>query len=384
MKKKLVAAAAVALFASPAFAVKVGGVNIEGWVLFEAWTDQHQFREGQTDLPGSEPNVFTLHNVNFTGEGKLDDGLSYDWKVGTRNRNGNFGGTGSTGWREAYVGLNGGFGSVKFGRFLTKTWEVADWPYGSPFWLAEATAETGAADWVTTRAIRYTLPDLVDGLTLEGTYDVGQTSGSAKARLFEGFARYTTGPLAFDFTYQKKSDSPTALGVGEYGSDGNPAPTAGVNQSAYFVGARYNVGNGLDATLGYKHNEWHNDAGNVLGGFSWNPGRPATPGSTVSNARTLVGLTYRWDKWRLSGAVEKVSEGKDSTAGGLDDGATIVGIQFARTLSQAGAQAYIGLRHTKFDGTNIPVDSFTWQVQNTWSGPTKSNTRLGIGAWVPF
>jgi Gram-negative porin len=379
-KKQLLALAVVAALAPSAHAAKVGGVNIDGWVLFEAWTDQHNYRTGQTG-PSSEPNVFTLHNINFSNEGKLDDGLTYEWKVANRNRNGNFGGSGATGWREAYLGFNGGFGSVKFGRMLTKAWEIPDYPYGSPFWLAEAMAETGAADWVTTRAIRYTLPDLVDGLTLEGTYDVGQSSANASARLYEVFARYTVGALALDAVVQKKSDSPITLGVGEYGSDGNPSPSAGQNQQVTFLGARYNFGGGLDATLAYKKNEWHNDAGNA--GF---PGffHGATPGKDVSNSRIMAGLTYRWDKWRVSGAYQKVTEGKDSTAGGLNDGAQIIGVQVARQLAQNGAQAYIGLRHTTFDGTNLPIDAYPWQMQNAGSGATSANTRIGIGTWVPF
>lgn len=382
MKRHLIAAAAALAMTGPALAVQVGGVNINGWVLLETWNDSHNFRSGQTALPSSEPSVFTLHNISFSSEGSLDDGLGYEWKLTTRNRNGNFGESGATGWREAYLGLNGNFGAVKAGRFLTKGWEVLDWPYASPFWLAEAYAETGAADWVTTRAIRYTAPDFIDGLTLEATYDVGLTSADAKARMFEGFARYTTGPLALDFVYQKKFDAPTTLGVGEFGSDGNPAPTAGANQSMTFLGARYNLGSGWDVTLGYKRNQWNNSNGLDLA--SWNPGRPATPGTKVTNERLLAGVTYRWDKWRLSTAIQKVQEGKDNVAGGLDDGATILGIQLARQLSNTGAQVYLGLRHTKFDGSNIPVDAYTWQVQNTWSGATKSNTRIGVGVWVPF
>ncbi len=381
--KRVLAAAALAVLAAPAFAAKVGGVDISGYVLFETWVDKHQFRDGNAPGPGSEPAVFTLHNINFSGEGALDGGLRYNWKLGHRNRNGDFGGSGSTGSREAWVGLEGGFGAVKLGRFLTKGWEVIDWPYGSPFWLAEATAETGAADWVTTRAIRYTAPALTDGLELEATYDVGQSAANAKSRLWEVFGRYAIGPLAFDAVIQRKQDTPTTLGVGTFGSDGNPAPTPGAHQGIYFLGARYNMGSGLDFTLGYKKNLWHNDAGNVMGGFAWNPGHAATPGTEVTNARILAGATYRWDKWRLSGALEKVTEGKDNVAGGLNDGAKILGVQLARDMGR-GAQIYLALRHTKFDGSFIPVDSYTWQVQNTWDGPTKSNTRVGIGAFVPF
>ena len=384
-KKHLIAAAVAAALTAPAFAAtKVGGVNIDGWVLFETWNDPTSFRAGQTGAPSNEPTVFTLHNINFWGEGALDDGLRYTWKVANRNRNGNFGGSGATGWREAYVGLEGGFGSVQFGRFLTKAWSVLDYPYGSPFWLAEATAETGAADWVTTRAIRYSAPAFAQGLELEATYDTGLTSGDAKARMYELFARYSIGALSLDFVTQQKVDSPTSLGVGEYGADGAPTPTKGRHQGVMFVGARYNFGAGFDATLGYKKNKWHSDDGHLFDGFSWNPGRAAAPGTDVSNARILAGVTYRVDKWRFSGAVEKVTTGKDNVAGNLDDGATILGLQIGRQLSQAGAQAYVGLRHTKFNGTNVPIDSFTWQVQNTWGPATKSNTRLGIGAWIPF
>lgn len=383
-RKSLFAATAVLACSSPAIAAKIGGVNIDGWVLIETWNDRHSRRAGQTETPANEPSVFALHNVNFSGAGDLDGGLKYNWKLASRNRNGNFGESGATGWREAYVGLDSEYGNVKVGRMLTKSWEVVDYPYGSPFWLAEATAETGAADWVVTRAIRYQLPSLVDGLDLEGTYDVGQTGASAKARLYELAARYSIGALALDMTYQRKNDSPTTLGVGIYGADGSPSPSSGQSQSTSFLGARYNFGGGWDATIGYKRNEWRNDAGGVLNGFTWNAGRPSTPGTKVSNARLLAGVTYRWDKWRISGALEKVKEGKDNVMGGLDDGATILGVQLARQLSDAGAVVYLGLRHTKFNGTHIPVDSFSWQVQNTGSGASKSNTRLGAGLWIPF
>ena len=235
IRKSFVVTAISAAISAPAFAAKVGGVNIDGWVLFETWNDMHSLRAEQKDSPSNEPNVFALHNINISNSGDLDGGLKYNWKVATRNRNGNFGGSGSTGWREAYIGLDSDdYGSVKVGRMLTKSWEVVDYPYGSPFWLAEATAETGAGEWVVTRAIRYELPSFIDGLELQGTYDVGQTSATADARLFEVGAKYNLGPLALDFTHQKKKNSPNTLGVGEYGSDGNPSPTLGQSQSTTF------------------------------------------------------------------------------------------------------------------------------------------------------
>ena len=179
MLKKTLAVAAACALSIPAYSAQVAeNLNIEGWVLMETWTDKHSLRTGVT-AETNEPTVFALHMVNFSGGGELDGdflGLEgWSWKLGHRNRNGDLGGTGSTGKRDAWLGVDGEFGEVKFGRILTRSFETLDWPYGSEAWLAEATSETGANIPIFSRAIRYTNNELFGGGTFEITYDFGQS-----------------------------------------------------------------------------------------------------------------------------------------------------------------------------------------------------------------
>jgi hypothetical protein len=121
----------------------------------------------------------------------------------------------------------------------------------------------------------------------------------------------------------------------------------------------------------------------VLDGFNWAP-KPSTPGTDVENGRVLLGLNYTTGKWQYNSAIQRVLPGKDSTAGCLDDGATIIGGRVIRQIGKA-AQVYFGVRHTTFDTTNTPVDAFPWQVQSgsVWTAPG-ANTRIGIGGQFFF
>lgn len=374
-------AAAICAISVPAYSAQVAeNLNIEGWVLMETWNDTHSFRDGQSG-ENQEPTVFTLHMVNFSGGGELDGDLGWSWKLGHRNRNGDFGGTGSTGARDAWLGVDGDFGEVKFGRILTRSFQELDWPYGSEAWLAEATSETGANIAIFSRAIRYTAPELAPGLTLEATYDFGQSFvDDADARALELFARWNVGKVRFDLVHQQHTDSPTTKANGAdgvFGSDGNPVPVKGNEQNMTFLGMRVPMG-AFEAVLGYKTNEWESDTAGFFNGFNWNPGKADTPGTKVENSRIHLGLNYRVNKWTYSGAIQKVNEGEDNAGGKLDDGATIIGLRAVRSIGKA-ASMYFGLRHTKFDGDFIPVDSYTWQVQNPWADATDSNTRIGFG-----
>lgn len=384
MKVKFQVRAAAAILAAattmPAFAMKLGEVNFDGFVLMETWVDRHDFRAGQNSSQ-NDSNVFVLHNFNLSDEKDLGNGNKFIWKLGHRNRNGNLGGTGSMGSREAWLGMEGGFGSVKFGRFLNKAWEVLDWPYGSPAWQAEAFSETGAADWVTVRAIRYA-PPKIGNLQLEFTYDVGNNSTDARATLLEGFARYTAGPIVFDAIAQRKNNVASQIGVGSFGDgDGTPGVVNGNNQGIYFFGTRYQLGGGVELVGAVKRNYWHSDAGLAGLGQAW-AGQATTAGSDVHNDRILLGVNYNYGKWDFNGALQKVRAGHDSTAGDLDDGATILGGRVLREVG-AGTWIYAGIRHTRMDGNHTPIDAFPWQTQGN-GAQTKSNTRIGIGAQMLF
>lgn len=381
MLKKTLAVAAACALTAPVYAAQVAeNLNIEGWVLQETWIDKHDLRTGVVGET-NEPNVFVLHMVNFSGGGELEGDYGWSWKLGHRNRNGNFGGTGSTGARDAWLGVDGNFGEVKFGRILTRSFEVLDWPYGSDAWLAEATSETGANMAIYARAIRYTAPELAPGLTLELTYDVGQSyMPNADARAYELFARWNIGKVRFDLVHQLHDESPTTKGNGAdgvFGSDGNPFPTEGNEQSMTFLGMRVPLGGAFEGVLAYKMNEWKSATPGFFDAFSWTGQAPLPNSTQVENARAHVGLNYRTGKWMFAGAVQKVLEGEGNVDGKLDDETTIIGFRAIRDIGKA-AQIYFGIRHHKFNGNFSPVDSMPWQVQGA-GNVNDSNTRIGFG-----
>lgn len=378
-KQMLLAATIAASMAPCAHAAKLGDIDLTGYVLLESWVDRHDERAGK-QLPDNQPNAFTLHNIEIGSEKDIGGGQKVSWRLGHRNRNGNLGGSGAVGSREAWLGIEGDYGAVKVGRFLTKAWQILDYPYGSAAWQAEPLAETGAADWVTVKAIRYTAPRL-GSLELEGTYDTGNQSNNARAALFEGFARYSTGPVTFDFVAQRKNNTPAQIGVGDFGgNDGGPDVKEGNRQGIYFLGAHYQMGGGFEVLAAYKRNYWHSDSG--LDSLPQWGGRPGTAGRDVHNARILLGLNYTVGKWNWNGAIQKVQEGNDSQLGKLDDGATIIGGRVIRQIAPT-VFLYAGIRHTRFNGSHTPVDSYPWQVQGDGS-LSKANTRIGIGAQVLF
>lgn len=379
--KKTLVAAAVCAISAPAFSVQVGqNLNIDGWVLMETWNDKHDVRSG-IDAEENEPNVFLLHMLNFSGGGELEGDYGWSWKLGHRNRNGNFGGTGSTGARDAWLGVDGDFGEVKFGRILTRSFQELDWPYGSDAWLAEATSETGANMAIYGRAIRYTAPEVFSGVTLEYTYDVGQSyMPDADARAHEIFARWNVGIVRFDLVHQLHTDSPTTKGNGAdgvYGSDGNPFPTEGSEQSMTFLGARVPFGSGFEGVLAYKKNEWESETAGFFDAFSWTGQAPVANSTQVENSRVHIGLNYRTGKWMFAGAVQKVNEGEGNVDGKLNDEATIIGFRAIRDIGKA-AQMYFGIRRHKFDGDFTPIDSMPWQVQGA-GNVNDANTRIGFG-----
>ncbi|WP_338848343.1 porin [Massilia sp. W12] len=381
MLKRFTLAAFIAASLAPlaAQAGKLGDIDLSGYVLLETWVDRHDLR-GKTALPANQPYAFVLHNLELGGEKEIGGGQKVSWRLGHRNRNGNLGNSGATGSREAWLGIEGEYGAVKVGRFLTKAWQVLDYPYGSAAWQAEPLAETGAADWVTVKAIRYTAPRM-GGLELEATYDTGNQSNSARAALFEGFARYSSGPLTFDFIAQRKVNAPLQVGVGDFGgSDGGPDVKDGNRQGIWFAGMRWQMGGGFELLAAYKRNYWHADGG--AGDLPQWGGRPATSGVDLHNSRILLGLNYQTGKYSWNGAIQRVTEGHDSVRGNLDDGAWVIGGRVVYAVKD-GVFLYAGVRHHRFSGKHTPLDAFPWQVQGDGS-IAKANTRIGVGAQVMF
>lgn len=386
MKKRIIAAAAAAMLATPAaFAGPLGEWTVDGFALFEVWADTNQGGPDTfTDL-----HVFTLHNITFSSARKIEGGNRFIWAVGQRLRNGNHGGEGALGNREAWAGFEGDtWGQLKFGRFLTKTWQVLDWPYGAPTYQAETFAEVGAQGyWVVTRAARYTSPQF-GAVNFEVTYDTGNENSVARADILELYAHVETKAVKLDFAKHTIKNAGLNLGTGIFGNDGTPGITDGTQQDVTFLGARFNIVSGIGGTLAIKKNTWQNDAGV---GTTFDTGQPAAfTGSGIAAAEEvtqdmiLADVRFSFGKNLLVAGIVKFNEG-EADGEGLSDGATSFGVKLEREIG-TNTRIYYFARQFNLDDDFRPVSTFPWQFGNlmSWGGDQDSMLRVGFGAQMMY
>jgi predicted porin len=180
--------------------------------------------KGSEDLGGGLSAIFTLEN-GFN----IDDGT-----MGQGNRL--FG-------RQAWVGLNGGFGAVKFGRQQTALYSAlneidpfhinlagnAQKVFGFGQYAADPLARTD-------NTVSYSTPN-ISGFTGSVSYGFGEKAGDNQANRNVGAgATYANGPLNVQFAYQKSNTAalvtPLATALG----------TANADIKTAFVGATYDFG----------------------------------------------------------------------------------------------------------------------------------------------
>jgi predicted porin len=383
LKKHIIAASAAAMLsATPtAFANDLSSWTIDGFALFEFWLDSDQGADGYTDLAS-----FTLHNITFSSARKVEGGNRFIWAVGQRLRNGNLGEEGFLGNREAWAGFEGdSWGAIKFGRFLTKTWQVLDWPYAAPSAQAETFAEIGAQGyWVVTRAVRYSSP-IWGPVNFEVTYDTGNQNDTTTASNQEIYVHVETRPVKVDFTWNTVKNSDLAMGAGIYGAtDTTPNIVDGTEHGVMFLGGRFAVPGGVTMILGAKQNRWENDAG--IGGFFWSsPALPDAGTTEVTQMQYLVGANIAFGKNLVGIGAILFEAAEDADGTSLEDEATSIGFKWEREIG-TNARAYFFARHLKLDGENRPYVAFPWQFGNleSWGADQQSMTRIGVGGQMMY
>ncbi|MBV5333202.1 hypothetical protein JZU54_06620, partial [bacterium] len=113
--------------------------------------------------------------------------LSQRWRQGTVNgvvdgTETRYGGTVDVPdyWYEKNIALSQeDWGSVRIGSMTTRSWSVADYPYGTNVGLASAWSSSGAGYGMLANAVRVGSPilDVAGGdLFLEASYDMGNTN----------------------------------------------------------------------------------------------------------------------------------------------------------------------------------------------------------------
>jgi predicted porin len=226
MKKSLLALAVLGAFAGAASAQ----TNVTIYGIVDAAIER--FDTNTTSATWSLTDANTSFNKNgsrigFKGSEDLGGGLSAIFQIenGFNVDNGQLGQGGRIFGRQAWVGLNGGFGTVKFGRQYTPMFGALDAidPFG--------TGMTGAISRLfntngtrTDNTINYSLS--AAGFSGQLAYTLGEVAGNQSASRQIGLGLgYANGPINVQFAY----------------TDANNAADTGDTNTAV-IGGSYNFG----------------------------------------------------------------------------------------------------------------------------------------------
>lgn len=256
-------------------------------------------------------------------DAKYDLGGGYKIK-GTYSQNWRDGKIDTPGFvREKNVALSHEeYGTLTVGHMLSRTWQFADYPFGSNVGLSQAWAGTGAGYRNLTNAIRYTsrVIDVADGdLVMDVTYDRGDTSFRInKPRFMELWAHYGKGRLSVDAMYQDtRNGVPSAFGAaafkGPFYDNAADGKLGNSGQSVALLQATYQYSPKVELSGAVRRNRW--SGANAVVAL---PGPPtqfnfpfnvdwfgtlngvANPGYPATSTDFALGARYRMDKWTFS------------------------------------------------------------------------------------
>jgi hypothetical protein len=233
------------------------------------------------------------------------------------------------------------YGLVQVGAFPTRSWSVADYPYGTNIGISDPWASSGAGYGLLTRAVRYGSPlmDVAGGdLYLEATYDGGDSKAKVRQPAFyELFAKYVKGPWMIDAVAQTaKNGQAISWGHGPFIGVTTSEPFEGNivdsnKQSIVMLMARYQLNSKTDLFAGVRHNRWSGSkavvtgyvAPNALWNNMFNVDGVDSAGKAYSASSTDVslGAVYRFaPKWNVNTGM--VYLGKASTKNPVERGQT--------------------------------------------------------------
>ena len=237
------------------------------------------------------------------------------------------------------------YGSIQVGAFPTRSWSLADYPYGTNVGIADSWASSGAGYGLLQRAVRIGSPlmDVANGdLHLEATYDTGDAKWKVnKPEFYELYAKYVKGPLIVDAVAQSaKNGQAVAWGHAPFvatttqqpfiGQNNTPLLVGGNQQSIMMLMVRYQLNAKTDLYGGVRHNKWSGAKAVVTGYVApnalWNDmfnvdGVDANNNKAYSASSTdfSLGAVYRFaPKWSVNSGM--VYLGKASTKNPVERG----------------------------------------------------------------
>lgn len=211
------------------------------------------------------------------------------------------------------------YGSVRVGAMTTRTWSMADYPYGTNIGVADVWGSSGAGYGLLTKAVRYTsrVFDVAEGdLVLEASYDQGNRDFKIhKPQFLELYAQYHKGDLVVDAMYQDtRNGNPQAWSHGPFTSltpnVADDAKLGGSGQSIAMVMGRYQWDARLELSGGVRLNRWSGAYAvitvpgaqaqwNNMFNVDWNGqlnGVP-NPGYAATTTDFMLGARYKMGQW---------------------------------------------------------------------------------------
>lgn len=288
---------------------------------------------GDAILTNWQVQPYLGYKRDIGGGYKVSALLSQRWRQGTANgvvdaAETRFGGTVDIPdyWYEKNIALSQeDLGSVRIGSMTTRSWSVADYPYGTNLGLSSAWSSSGAGYGMLGYAVRLATPilDVAGGdLFLEATYDQGNRNFTRlKPEFWEIYAQYHQGDLVVDAMLQDaKNGGPGAWGHApfssvtpfavddaalQYDGSGTGAQLKGTQQNIAMVMARYQASSQLEVSGGLRYNYWggasavYSVASNWTTAFNADFSNTAYPGYSASSYDVLLGARYRTGPWVL-------------------------------------------------------------------------------------
>lgn len=276
---------------------------------------------------GAETTTLTLFQPYLSFKQDLPRGFEFSALISQRWRDGGKDFKGY--WYDKSIALgHEDYGRLTFGAMQTRSWSMADYPFGSNIGLGDPWASSGAGYGLLTRALRYTSRpfDVLEGdLVLEATYDPGEKGWDRNdPRFVELWAQYTRGDLQLNLMVQDtKNGTPSAFGHGPFTGpfyDTVVDPLIGGNsQGIVMLMGTYQVDSQIELSGGIRANRWSgayakflfSAADNPLGNYDlWsNPfnvdwsndlGGGVYKGYSARSLDVIAGVRYKFGKWAAS------------------------------------------------------------------------------------
>jgi predicted porin len=247
------------------------------------------------------------------GQGyKLNGLLSQRWRDGKHDIPGF--------WYEKNIAIShDDYGSLRVGAMTTRTWSIADYPYGTNIGVANVWGASGAGYGLLTNAVRYTSRkfDVAQGdLVVEASYDQGNRDFKInKPKFLELYAQYYKGDLVIDAMFQDtRNGNPQAWSQGPFTSltphAADDPKLGGSGQSIAMVMGRYQLDSRIELSGGIRINRWSGAYAvitvpgtqaqwNNMFNVDWNGqlnGVP-NPGYAARTVDTMLGARYRMGQW---------------------------------------------------------------------------------------